>query len=104
MLPGSDVDAAVVLEEVFERRGVHCPVPVPAPKTVERTDDGVVVTLSDGSKVTVAPPLPAVLWVPIPNTAGLGLEGAGVALTPTGHIEVDNVSRTNAPKIYAAGD
>ena len=40
----------------------------------------------------------------IPNTAGIGLEEAGVALTESGHIKVDGVSRTTAPNIYAAGD
>ena len=51
VLPGSDVDAAVVLEEVFERRGVRV-LSRSRAQTVERTDDGVVVTLSDGTKVT----------------------------------------------------
>ena len=69
---------------------------------MERTDDGVVVTLGDGSKVTGSHCLVAV--GSIPNTAGIGLEEAGVALTESGHIKVDRVSRTTAPNIYAAGD
>jgi pyruvate/2-oxoglutarate dehydrogenase complex dihydrolipoamide dehydrogenase (E3) component len=92
VLPGSDTDAAEVLEGVFERRA----------ETVERTEDGVVVTLADGSKVTGSHCLVAV--GSIPNTAGIGLEEAGVALTESGHIKVDGVSRTSAPNIYAAGD
>ena len=40
----------------------------------------------------------------MPSTAGLGLEEAGVRLTPGGHIEVDKVSRTSARGVYAAGD
>ena len=40
----------------------------------------------------------------IPNTADMGLEEAGVAMTDSGHIRVDTVSRTTAPGIYAAGD
>ena len=40
----------------------------------------------------------------IPNTAGLGLEEAGVRLGRAGHIEVDRVSRTSARGVYAAGD
>ncbi|MGN6634158.1 MAG: FAD-dependent oxidoreductase, partial [Oryzihumus sp.] len=40
----------------------------------------------------------------VPQTAGLGLEEAGVELTGSGHIQVDRVSRTSARGIYAAGD
>ena len=40
----------------------------------------------------------------LPNTDGLGLEAAGVRLGPGGHIEVDRVSRTSVPGVYAAGD
>lgn len=101
VLPGSDTDAAVVLEEVFERRGVQVLSRARA-ETVERTDDGVVVTLGDGSKVTGSHCLVCV--GSIPNTAGIGLEEAGVAVTESGHVKVDGVSRTTAPNIYAAGD
>ncbi len=101
VLPGSDTDAAVVLEEVFERRGVRV-LSRSRAETVERTDDGVVVTLGDGSKVTGSHCLVCV--GSIPNTAGIGLEEAGVALTESGHVKVDGVSRTTAPNIYAAGD
>ena len=39
-----------------------------------------------------------------PNTEGLGLEEAGVALSPDGVIVVDEHMRTSAQGIYAAGD
>ena len=38
------------------------------------------------------------------NTAGLGLEAAGVAFDEKGRIPVDASFRTNVPGIYAAGD
>ena len=40
----------------------------------------------------------------IPNTAGIGLEEAGVQMTESGHIQVNRVARTSVPNIYAAGD
>lgn len=39
-----------------------------------------------------------------PNTAGLGLEGAGLALGPNGAIPVDAWSQTAVPSIFAVGD
>ena len=101
VLPGSDKDAAQVLENVFERRGLRV-LSRSRADAVENTGDGVRVTLSDGRKIRGSHCLLAV--GSIPNTADLGLEGAGVALTDSGHIRVDTVSRTTAPGIYAAGD
>jgi dihydrolipoamide dehydrogenase len=40
----------------------------------------------------------------VPNTAGLGLEEAGVAVGPGGFVTVDRVSRTSVRGVYAAGD
>jgi glutathione reductase (NADPH) len=40
----------------------------------------------------------------VPNTAGLGLERAGVAVGKRGRVEVDAYSRTSVPHIYAVGD
>ncbi|MDE2495858.1 MAG: FAD-dependent oxidoreductase, partial [Alphaproteobacteria bacterium] len=39
-----------------------------------------------------------------PNTAGMGLENAGVALLPNGGIKVDDRMRTTKAGVYAAGD
>ncbi len=101
VLPGSDTDAAASLEVVFKRRGVNV-LSRSRAEAVDRTENGVVVTLSDGSKVTGSHCLVCV--GSIPNTAGIGLEEAGVALTESGHIKVDGVSRTTSSNIYAAGD
>jgi dihydrolipoamide dehydrogenase len=69
---------------------------------VERTDAGVLVTLTDGRAVAGSHCLLAI--GSIPNTADLGLESAGVALDDSGFVRVDRVSRTSAPGVYAAGD
>jgi len=39
-----------------------------------------------------------------PNTRGLGLDQAGVAVSPQGNIVIDDQMRSSAPNIYAAGD
>jgi len=40
----------------------------------------------------------------IPNTAGLGLTEAGVALGPNGAVTVDAYSQSSVPSVYAVGD
>ncbi|GAA2177812.1 NAD(P)H-quinone dehydrogenase [Arthrobacter parietis] len=101
VLPGEDADAAEVLEGVFRSSGMTV-LSKSRAEGVERVGDGVRVTLSDGRTVDGSHCLVAV--GAIPNTAGIGLEEAGVALTESGHIKVDGVSRTTAPNVYASGD
>jgi pyruvate/2-oxoglutarate dehydrogenase complex dihydrolipoamide dehydrogenase (E3) component len=101
VLPGEDADAAEVLENVFRSSGMTV-LSKSRADGVERRGDGVRVTLSDGRTVDGSHCLVAV--GAIPNTSGIGLEEAGVALTESGHIKVDGVSRTTAPNVYASGD
>ncbi|WP_442923489.1 NAD(P)H-quinone dehydrogenase [Microbacterium sp. KUDC0406] len=101
VLPGEDQDAAAVLERVFKRGGMQVLSKSRADK-VEKSEDGVVVTLSDGRTVEGSHCLLAV--GSIPNTRGIGLEEAGVELTESGHIRVNKVARTAVSNIYAAGD
>ncbi len=101
VLPGEDADAAAVLESVFTRRGMTV-VNRSRAAGVKRTSDGVVVELTDGKTVEGTHCLMAV--GSLPNISGLGLENAHVRLASSGFIEVDRVSRTSAPGVYAAGD
>jgi pyruvate/2-oxoglutarate dehydrogenase complex dihydrolipoamide dehydrogenase (E3) component len=101
VLPGEDKDAAAVLERVFKRGGMKLLSKSRAAK-VENTGDQVVVTLSDGRTVEGSHCLMAVGSVP--NTAGIGLEEAGIQMTESGNIQVNRVARTSVPNIYAAGD
>ncbi|MBM7051373.1 NAD(P)H-quinone dehydrogenase [Rothia sp. ZJ932] len=103
VLPGEDEDAAVLLENVFERRGVTVMPRSRAENAVyNEAGDGVIVTLADGRKVAGSHVLIAV--GSIPNTENLGLEKVGIETTESGHILVDRVSRTSQANIYAAGD
>jgi NAD(P)H dehydrogenase (quinone) len=101
VLPGEDADAAAVVEAVFRRRGMTV-VSNARAAAVTRTADGVLVELADGTTVEGTHCLMAVGSVP--NTTELGLEAAGVRVSASGYIEVDRVSRTSVPGVYAAGD
>jgi dihydrolipoamide dehydrogenase len=101
VLPGEDADAAEVIEEVFRGQGMTVMARSRA-QSATRTADGVVVTLADGRTVEGSHVLMAVGSVP--STSGIGLTEAGVRLSPSGHVEVDKVSRTSVRGVYAAGD
>ena len=91
-----------VLEEVFRRRGMKVLARSRA-QTVKRAGDGVVVTLEDGRTVEGTHCLMAVGSVP--NTAGLGLEEAGVTLDAARAHRRSTGSRAHGvPGVYAAGD
>ncbi len=101
VLPTQDHDAAEVLEVVLQQRGMEL-APQTRAQAVERTDEGVIVTLQDGSQLFGSHCLMAVGAVP--NTGDLGCAEAGVELDEAGYVKVDRVSRTNVNGIYAAGD
>ena len=101
VLPGEDQDAAVLIEDVFRRRGMNILKQSRADK-VEATATGVKVHLQDGSVVEGSHCLMAV--GSIPNTENLGLEEAGVSVAPSGHIIANRVARTSRANVYAVGD
>jgi len=101
VLPHEDADAAVLMEDVFRRRGMTV-LGQSRATAVRREGDGVAVTLQDGRTVRGTHCLLTVGMVP--NTAGLGLGEAGINVDERGFVVVDKVSRTSAPGVYAAGD
>jgi NAD(P)H dehydrogenase (quinone) len=101
ILPHEDSDAAAVLEDVLAERGVTL-VKNARAESVARTEDGVLVKMTDGRTVEGSHALMTVGSVP--NTGGLGLERVGIELGPGNYLTVDRVSRTSVPGIYAAGD
>ena len=101
VLPGQDADAAQVLQRAFEQRGINVLNNVHA-ASVTREGDGVLVKLAEGGEVRGSQCLLAV--GAIPNTDDIGLETTTVETTPSGHIKIDKVSRTNVRGIYATGD
>ena len=101
VLPHEDADAAMVIEGVFRRHGMTV-LGQSRAAAVKRTGHGVTVTLTDGSEVTGSHCLLTVGMTPA--TADLGLEQVGIRLDEGGFVQVDRVSRTAVPGVYAAGD
>ncbi len=101
ILRGFDDDVRAHLAGELERRGITVILGCHH-ESLERTATGVVSHLSSGHSVESD----VVMFATgrAPNTRGLGLEAAGVALSPTGAVVVDEVSRTTVPNIWAVGD
>jgi len=75
------------------------------PTAIRETARGVALDLSAGGKSeTIEAEQVLVSTGRRPNTAGLGLEEAGIELLPSGGVKVDDQMRTTRAGIYAAGD
>ena len=101
LLRGYDGDVRAHLIEALEHKGIDVRLGV-NPVKIEEKDGRKLVTFDDGSMLTVDTVLAATGRKP--NTDGLGLEDAGIAMGKGGSIEVDDYSRTNVPSVYAIGD
>ncbi len=69
---------------------------------IERSGDGVRITLEDGSQIGAGQVMFATGRMP--NTHGLGLENVGIAINMHGAIPVNEFSQTVVDNIYAVGD
>ena len=98
---GFDEDLRKILAEEMVKKGVDLRMNSDI-VAIERKAGELHLKLADGDVLKTD----AVMYAPgrVPNTAGLGLENAGVALGPKGEILVDRFSKTNIDSIYAVGD
>lgn len=101
LLPGFDEELTAFLAGELRKKGVVLRFDAHLQR-LERTRDGTAVHL-EGDAPLVAD---AVLLATgrAPNTAGLGLEAAGVRVNDKGAVEVDGEFRTSVPSIHAIGD
>ena len=100
LLPTEDPDLVAVLERRLRARGADLRLGAKT-EGIVRDGDQVHLKLPDGT-VTADVALIAVGRHPV--TDGLGLEEAGVALTPTGHVSVTRELATTAAGVFAVGD
>lgn len=101
VLRGFDEDMRTALTGELEKKGLVLR-PQTLPTRIEKAGDCFLVSLSDGEMLEVD----AVMYATgrAPNTKGIGLAEAGVELTKTGAVKVDEWSRSSVPSIWAIGD
>ena len=101
LLPNEDPEVSKVLEKAYKKLGINFQTNARV-ETVEKLDNGVKLTLQDGSSLEADQVMLAINFQP--NVENIGLEAAGVKLTERGNIDIDEQMRTNVPNIYAIGD
>ncbi len=101
ILRGFDDDIRNHLAGEMKKKGIEIRTGADIAK-IESSGTGVRVTLNTGAQFGAGHIMFATGR--IPNVLGLGLETAGVELTPHMAIKVDAWSRSSVPSIYAVGD
>jgi glutathione reductase (NADPH) len=101
VLRGFDEDVRTHVHEELKRKGVKV-ITSASPTKIENAGDKFTVHFSNNETASGDKVLLAVGREP--NTAGLGLNKAGVKINEKGAVIVDPYSRTNVPHIFAVGD
>ncbi|MEZ5856302.1 MAG: glutathione-disulfide reductase [Hyphomicrobiaceae bacterium] len=101
ILRGFDEDLRDALMTELPRRGINIIIDSILNR-IEKTPAGLVAEITGGRTLEADQIMFAIGRSP--NTSGLGLDMAGVAITPSGAIKVDGHSRTNVENIFAVGD
>jgi NAD(P) transhydrogenase len=101
LLPWLDAELSLAMQEAFVEMGIELHQRLRATK-LETGDRDVLVTLSTGSRIVAEKVL--VAGGRIGNVEALNLEGAGLAATDKGILEVNAHYQTKVPHVYAAGD
>ena len=104
LLPEAEPEIAEALTEYFTEEGITVLTRL-AYREINQTADGVALAIEQDSKLTTVTGDYVLLTTGrTPNSGGLGLEEAGIALLPNGGISVDQNLRTTKSGVYAAGD
>lgn len=100
LVPNEDEAISKQFERAYRKRGIDFKLGTRF-QSVTQNDEGVVITLEDGSTVEAELLLVAVGRGPV--TAGLGFEEVGVTID-RGFVITDERLRTSVPGVYAVGD
>jgi pyruvate/2-oxoglutarate dehydrogenase complex dihydrolipoamide dehydrogenase (E3) component len=105
LMAREDADASHEIRRLLADEGLHIHVPAELLKVSGLSGDEVSITLrtSDGEQ-TIEGSHILVAAGRIPNTAGIGLDIAGVELTDRGFVRVNERLETTAPDVWALGE
>ena len=104
LLPEAEPEIGAALTGYFGDEGIGVLTGVTY-RNIRQVEGGVVLSIDvDGQEEAIEAEKILVATGRRPNTQGLGLEEAGIALLPNGGIRVDDRMRTSKAGVYAAGD
>src|SRR5262249_33183677 len=104
LLPGAEPEIGKALTAYLRQEGISIRDGL-SYRDIRQGPDGITLRfIADDVAQAVTAEQVLVATGPRPNTAGMGLQEAGVELMPSGAIKVDDRMRTTSPGVYAAGD
>jgi dihydrolipoamide dehydrogenase len=105
VLPGEDSDVSRELQRHYRRRGVAIHTSTRVDEVIDHGEHvAVSYTGADGTSTTTRAARAFICIGFCPNVEGIGLDAAGVRVTGTGAVDIDDYMCTSAPHIYAIGD
>ncbi|ORY16189.1 FAD-dependent pyridine nucleotide-disulfide oxidoreductase [Clohesyomyces aquaticus] len=105
ILKAEDEDVSTALVDILKEEGVTFSTSVSVTKVVGTSGQSVtLIGKQNGQAFEVTGSHLLVAGGRVPNTENCGLGVAGVELTSSGHVKVDEYLRTSVPGIFAVGD
>jgi dihydrolipoamide dehydrogenase len=102
ILAGIDLRTAKQFQKTLEKDGAQIHLGRRLEEVTSYSDSGVSIRLDDGTELSAEKLLVSIGRKP--QTAGIGLEEAGIEVNERGHVVVDEFLRTANPKAWAVGD
>jgi pyruvate/2-oxoglutarate dehydrogenase complex dihydrolipoamide dehydrogenase (E3) component len=105
LLSREDFDIAEAIRQLLQDDGIAVITSADVGRVSGRSGDRVALhAMIDGSQKTIEGSHLLVALGKTPNTSGIGLERAGIQLTFSGYVSVNDRLETTAPNVWAMGD
>ena len=104
LMHGYEPEVGMALASIFAAEGIDVRLGTAVRRVRQEGDETVVTTARGGREEALRAERLLLATGRAPNTRGIGLESAGVALDERGAVVVDEHLRTTVPHIWAAGD
>ena len=105
LLTREDEDVAVLLGKLFAAEGIRFLFASRVESVIGHSGDSVALRVRSGAGEELIQATHILVAAGrTPNTDGIGLDKAGIELTPSGHVKVNDLLETTAEGVYAVGD